>query len=176
MLKILNKRERIILYTTIGVIFFSIGFNFLVAPILVKNENLNKEINITRAKLGKYMLLLSQKKYIQEKYSKFSEPLRASSLKEETPVNILSELENLAQTSNIRIIDIRPQTQRSAALYSEVIIDLRAEGTMEGFLKFIYNLENSLSLLRIKRMQINAKINTSTLEGSFSISKPSVLE
>lgn len=172
MIKVLTKRERIILYVTIGMLVFAISFNFVIAPVLTKNDGLNKEINLARAKLKKYFWLLSQKDYIQAKFSKFSTTFRISGEKQDTLVSALSELENLAKNANIRIIDVRPQTSRGLDLYKEVLIDLRAEGTMEGYLNFIYNLENSLSLLKIKRFQLTAKPNTPTLEGSFSISLP----
>lgn len=171
MQKIITKREKIILYTTIGVIIFSIGFNFLVAPLLTKNDNLNKEININRAKLTKYLRLLSQKDSIQSKYSKLSADFKVSTRQEGALVTTLSELENIAKNANIRIIDIRPQAPKSSDLYKEVIIELRTEGTMESYLDFIYTMENSLLLLRIKKIQLNAKSNTPTLEGIFSISQ-----
>jgi type II secretory pathway component PulM len=61
MQKILNKREKIVLYTTVGIIIFSIAFNLFIEPTLSRNETLNKEINIARLKLNKYLKLLSQK-------------------------------------------------------------------------------------------------------------------
>lgn len=176
MQRILTKRERLAFFITIGVIIFAVVFNFLLAPILTKNENLNKEINFLRTKLKKYQWLLAQKDYIQDQFSKFSKTYKVS--EEQDPlVNALSELENLAKEANIRIIDLRPQaTARNVSGYKEISIDLRTEGAMENYLKFIYHLENSLSLLKINKMQLSAKANTAVLEGSFSISQLSGLE
>lgn len=176
MQKILAKREKIILCITIGVVIFSIVFNFLIAPVIKKAETLNKEINIIRIKLKKYMRLLAHKDYIQEKYNKFTSGLNLSSASKDTTVSSLSVLEALAKDANIRIIDLRPQTIKNLDLYKEIIIDLRAEGTIEGYLKFIYNIDNSLSLLRIKKFQLNAKPNTQALESNFSISQLSLTE
>lgn len=172
MQKILTKREKLILYVTIGVIIFGIGFNFLLAPVLNKCSALNREINLTRIKLKKYRLLLSQKGNIQKKYNRFASKANLAGTNKDALVNILSELEILAKEANIRIIDIRPQsTSESSSLHKEVSIELRAEGAIDGYLKFIYNIENSLSLLRIKKFQLSAKPNAQTLEGNFSISQ-----
>lgn len=171
MLRILTKREKITLYVTIGVIIFAISFNSVIAPILTKNDNLNKEIGLVREKLKKYLWLLSQKDYIQGKFSKFSSTFKISNEQAESSFSALSELETLAKNANIKIIDIRPQTSGSLQPYREINIDLRTEGMIEGYLEFIYNLENSLSLLRIKKFQLTAKPNSQTLEGSFSISQ-----
>ena len=176
MLRMLTKRERAISYVTVGIFIFSIAFNLLIAPILTKNENLNKEINITRIKLKKNMQLLNEREYLRKKYNELSTHLKISDVDAEISANPLSELENLAKASNIRIIDIRPTTSKTPGLYKETVIDLRTEGTMEDYLKFIYNIENAFSILRIKRLQLNAKPNTSTLEGDFSISQISTLE
>lgn len=163
MIKILTRREKIILSLTIGVILFAISFNTLINPVLTRNDTLNKEIELTRTKLSKYLRLLSQKDNIQHTLIPGQPADRL--------VNALSELENLAKQANIRIIDLRPQTPKTLALYKEVPIDLRTEGTLEGYLNFIYDLQNSLFLLKIKRFQLNAKPNSQTLEGIFSISQ-----
>lgn len=172
MTRILAKREKTILYATIGILVFSLLFNFLIAPVMTKNDALNKEINIARVKLKKYLRLLAQKDSIQEKYKQFSSALKLPG-QEDAAVSALSELESLANNANIRIIDLRPESaSRSAGSYREILIDLRAEGNMEGYLKFLYNLENSFSLLHIRAFRLSAKPNSAILEGSFSVSQP----
>lgn len=180
MQRILSNREKKTLYITIGVIIFAASFNLLSETVIKRNDALNKEINITQVKLKKYSWLLAHKEPIQNKYGKFTsgaglfEEGKGKEKRKDTLVELLTELETIAKDSNIRIIDLRPQAQREIDLYSEAVIDLRTEGAMEGYLKFIYNIENSLSLLRIKRFQLNAKPNTQDLEGSFSILRSSI--
>ena len=169
MQRVLTRREKIIFYLTIGVAIFGIVFRFFLGPVLTRNDSLNKEINYSRAKLKKYLWLISQKEYLQDKYKKFYQSEKISS---DITVTALSELERLCKNSGVRIIDIRPEgISRGKDLYQEISIDLRTEGAMDSYLKFIYNLENSLSLLRIKKLKISAKPNTQFLEGSFSISQ-----
>ena len=176
MQKILSKRERIILYTVLGLIGLSIVFNFLIEPLFKKAELLNRQTDIVRTKLKKYMWLLSQKDNIQDKYKKFASRLNLPSERKDTSVTTLSVLENLAKEAEIHIVDIRPQTTSNLDLYKETVVDLRTEGTMEGYISFLYNIENSLSLLRIKKFQLNAKPKSSLLEGIFSISQLSLTE
>ena len=170
MQKILTRREKIILYLTTGVFFSALIFKFVLIKIINRNEILNKEIGISQLKLNKYRWLLQQKDQIQNKYGKLSSPLKESG-QQDSLVGALADLESLAQNANIRIIDIRPQTPKNLDLYQELVIELRAEGTIEGFLNFVYNLEAPLSLLKIKRFRLAAKPNSSILEGSFSISR-----
>ena len=176
MIKILNKREKIVLWLTLGVIIFSLIFNFLIAQVLNKNDNLNKEIKRTQAKLKRSLRLLSQKDYIRSKYSKFLPLDNVSGEPQDTAVSVLSELERLAKSANIRIIEIRPETAKKLGLYKEIFVDLRAEGAMEGYLKFIYDIEHSPLLLKIKKFQVAAKPNTPVLESNLSLSQLLVLE
>ena len=177
MKKILSKRERLILYSTIGLILFSIIFNFLIAPALKRNDDLNKEIALTRLKLKKYMRLMSEKEAINARYAQFS--LHAANLtdqKRDTALSALSELENFAHDAGIRILDIRPQALKTLGAYKENNVELKTEGSMEGLLKFMYDIEHSLSLLEITRLRLALKPGSSLLEAVFSISSLSPLE
>lgn len=169
MQKIMTKRERSIAYATGGVIFFGVLFNFLIGPMLEKNNSLNREIKISRAKLIKYLELLKRKDALRDKFGK----ALSGGAQEEgaASVDALAELEQLAKSAGVRIIDMRPENAEGSASYKEAIIDLRTEGAMSAYFKFIYDIENSLSLLRIKRMQLNTRPNNPALEGSFSISQ-----
>ncbi|MDD5652814.1 MAG: GspMb/PilO family protein [Candidatus Omnitrophica bacterium] len=169
MQRIISKREKLIFYLTVAIIIFSLIFNFLLAPVFKKNELLNRQITTTRAKLKKYLWLLNQKEAIQN--NKYTSGAKLSLSEKDTLVDTLAELENLAKDANIRIVDIRPQTPRSLDLYKEIIIDVRAEGSLDGYIKFIYSLENSLSLLEVKKLDLNTKPNSQLLEGAFTISQ-----
>ncbi|MBI4706491.1 MAG: type 4a pilus biogenesis protein PilO [Candidatus Omnitrophica bacterium] len=171
MQKILSKREETILFSTIGMIVFFVFFNFVISPAIDKYEALNKEITITKVKFRKCLSLLNRKSYIESHYRKFSAQAALPSEKGDSLVDVLSELEGFAKEANMRIADMRPQGQRNVDLYKEYMIDIKLEGNIEGFLKFIFNVENSLSLLRIKKFQLSAKQQSGLLEGTFSISK-----
>lgn len=172
MQKILTKRERLILVLTILVIITGIGFNFLITPLLNRYNSQNREINLAVLKLKKYRTLISQKNSILEKYNKYSTGDGVINAGKDPIVKVLQDLEKLASEANIRIVDIRPQTATgSFNLYKEVIVEVRTEGAMDGYLRFIYDIEHSISLLRIKKFQLSAKPSTSAIEGFFSISQ-----
>ncbi|MFH1440907.1 MAG: type 4a pilus biogenesis protein PilO [Candidatus Omnitrophota bacterium] len=176
MAKILTKREKLSLFIALGVIVSAIAFNFIIMPVFDKFESLTKETMITRIKLIKYLQLLNQKDEIEKKYKQFSSAISLSGQEHDPFVAVLSELENLAKSSNIHILDVRPQSQRKTTKYKEIMVDLRTEGQMKDYMKFIYDIENSISLLRIRKIQLNAKSNTPALEGNISISQLSVSE
>lgn len=168
MLKILSGREKIIFFAALFTVITGLIFNFLALPIIKKSGLLDRQILLAQEKLSKYSLLLKEKDYIQDKYQKLSSGRIVAQDAQDPLVSALSEIEGIAKQANIRIIDIRPSEARKQRLAS---IDFRAEATLEAYIEFIYNIESSLSLLRIEKFQLNAKPNTPALEGSFSISK-----
>ncbi len=176
MAKVLTRREKGIFFTTVAVVVFSLIFHFLIAPVINDNDILNKEISVAQSKLSKYLRLLSQKDNIEKAYNQFSSALNIKDAQDDKQVEILTELERLAKEANIRIIDIRPSLNvfSGSSAYKETLVDFRAEGNMTGFTKFIYEVENSLSLLQIKKLQLTTRSNLQGLEGSFSISQLSL--
>ncbi|MDD5729681.1 MAG: type 4a pilus biogenesis protein PilO [Candidatus Omnitrophica bacterium] len=172
MIKLLSSREKNLFYLTAGVIILVLLLNLLILPIARKNSALNKEISLARTKLKTYSRLLSQKQNIENKFRLLSPGANTAELqKEDNAVNTLSELENLAKNAGIRIIDLRPEAAGAESAYKEMLIELKTEGSLEDYLKFIYTVENSLSLFKIKRLQLNSLANSPMLEGDFSISK-----
>jgi hypothetical protein len=168
---LLKKREKIILYLTAAFGLFALMLNFVILPALNKNAELDKGINYSRIKLAKYRLLAAQKTSLMSKYNKFNSSANLNEATADPLVSALSELEAVANQSNIRIIDIRPQASKNIDIYKEVLIELRTEGNIDGYVKFIYNIENSFALLRITRFRLTAMPNSTGLDGDFSVSK-----
>lgn len=173
-LKFLTKREKIIFYFTSGIIVIALFFNFIFEPIIKNFWSLNQEISSCSMKLERYLRLLSEKERIKSSYSKISALVKIEGSQEEIIAGVLTELESLTRHAGLRIADVRPQAAKEIGPYREFLIELRQEGTMEDFLRFIYDLENSPHLLRIKRLQLNSKATSQLLEGTFLISKVSL--
>lgn len=168
--KLFTRRENIIFNIALGVAVFSVFFVFLVVPALRKAEILNKEISLTRMKLIKYTRLLGRSGDIRNKYA----PEQGLVIEGKgRQLSILSVIEKLAKESNIRIIDMRPQNQKEIPpnIDFEITVDIRTEGQIEGYARFLYEIENSLFLLRVKKLQLGIKPDSQTLEGSFAIAQ-----
>lgn len=157
----------------LAIFILGVAYNFI-EPLLTKYRNLNLEIRLTETKLKKYLLLLSSKEYLQEKYKELNVSGEGLKAEGQTLVDLLSEIESLAKSSDIRIVDRRPQSKKGKE--QEKQVDLRTEGTMQDYLKFVYSIEKSLYLLNIKRFQLNTKPNTDLLDGSFSITQANPIE
>jgi hypothetical protein len=147
----------------------SLILNFIAYPLWQRNRALNSEITKTRLKLIKFLEVLNKKEGGQNFSPESSSDLRALEQKQDTLVAVLAELELLSQKANIKILDIRPQTLTKTHQAKETSFDLRLEGDIEGYIKFIYGIENSVFLLRIKKIQLRAKADSALIDGAFTI-------
>ena len=166
-----------ILIATGAIILSSVVFSVFLDPFFSKNEELDRQIKVTRLKLEKYLNLLDRKEELGKKYEKYASFSGQAAEVQDALVSALAELEGLTKESGIHIIDIRPEAapKKTGAL-KEVIIELKSEGALEGLLRFVYGLENSPSLLRIKKLQVDAKSGSTDLEARFTISQTNLSE
>jgi len=168
MFKFLSKREKVILSVTGVVILFAVLYNFLISAIIEKYSLLDNQVKIEKARLIKYKQILMRKPAIESKYAALYSNHEVKPLGDPC-VTLLSELERLAVNAGVRIIDIRPQADSALGNNKGMSVDLRLDGTMEGFIKFLYDTEKSFNLLTVKRFQLSARSSTSNLEASISI-------
>jgi hypothetical protein len=172
----ITKREKSIFTITAAVVLASLAFSFIIAPLLRRAQALNQEIRVARFKLKRSLSLLSREAEIKGRYDQFAQRHHVSAEGPEAQISSLTVLEDLAREAGIRIIDMRPQSARALESYQQTLIDLRTEGALEGYFRFLYSIENSLTLLEIKRFQLNARSNSQLLEGSFTISQLSLTD
>jgi len=167
-IKLKSRREKIIFSITVGVIACAVVFNYLIIPVFERDSRLTKEISLAEAKLQRFRWLLSQKDSLNEKYNGAGSKLGAG--EDNSVMAALSELEVLAKSSGIRIVEIRPEASSFTRGQSrESLIELRAEGQIQGYIRFMYEIESSLSLFSIKKLQIVSRGSAGNLEARFTI-------
>jgi len=170
MKKLLTKRERFFVYIIASAIIFAFSYNMVIEPLMNKSKDLNREISSKEIKLKKYRGLLGQGDQLHKIYKKYLLPEDNPADMQDTFLGTLKELEKLAGASGVVILDIRPDKRRKGkGELSESKIELKTEGTLKDYLKFVYNMENTPSLLKINKLQLISKTNSELLEGRFTI-------
>jgi len=163
----LSDREKVILIFTCGLFVLVVIINLFLVPVLRRNDAMNRELALVRHRLAKNAALLERKDSLTVNYRKFFAGYDSPA---DTPVQVLSMIEKMALDSGSRIIDIRPQGAKSAKSGRETQIDLRIETDMQACLKFLYAMERSSAVLKVRRMQLSAKPG-SALEASMTIAQ-----
>ncbi len=147
----------------------------ILAPVSERVKEINRQIKVNEAQLAMGMRNVKQKLSTSEEYKKYAAYLISSGSDEEKTTSILSEIENLAKKSGVSLADMKPQPPKKVDFYKVYTIEVRAEGSMEALVNFLYQLNLSPQLLRAEKLRLNLKDKDSAVvAASVQITKTAV--
>lgn len=152
-----SSREKLLFYSGMLVIVGIIAYIVIIEPIWTEWQDLNKTIFTKQAQLLKNLKILSQKEQIARLYDKYAENIKMKGSVEEETAVILREIENIARSSKTYITDIKPHKVKDMEFYKEYYIELEADGNITNLAKFIYGLQSSEQILKVRHLRLNAK-------------------
>ncbi len=153
----LSKRERYILYITLVVVISVLFDKVVLSPIMERLNKLNREIFIQEKKLEKSIRILTQEELITSEYKKYTQFLRQSHSDEEEIAQLLSEIEKLAGKTSIFLADIKPGKVEKVGRYKKYTVKIEIESEIGHLANFIYQLEESPRLLRVRDFYLTPK-------------------
>jgi len=153
----LSKREKVIFYITVFVVFSLVVARFLLNPAVSRMEALDKETAKQEENIKKSLLLLSREEEIIAEYDRYSLYFEKPETKSTEPISFLKNIENLAQNSSVELMDIKPSSLQEETSTKEYFVNLNCEAPMDRIFDFLYSIENSEQLLRVERMLIAPK-------------------
>jgi hypothetical protein len=160
----LSKKEKIIFYFTVFIISLLLLDRAIIFPVFSKIKSLNKEIQDEQADIKKNLRILAQKDRILTESSKYSSFLGDSQVSDDEQVTlVLKELESLASKSSVYLVDMKPGGIRESGSSKKILINLNCEAQMEQLVDFMYNMENSNSLISIEKYQLTPKTKESSV-------------
>jgi len=152
-----SKRERIILIATLVVIIASVFSAFVLEPLVRNFKDVNRQIASKRLKLIKSERLMKLKDRVHERFEALSPKLTAEGSQEEEMAKLLSEIETLARKSNTRISGIKPAAIKKFSAYKKLTVEIDSETTVDSLIKLLYELQQSPQVLKVERLQMDAK-------------------
>lgn len=171
-LSTLSKRERAILYITVGIICAVGLYSFAIEPGAKKWMEINGQILAKRVRFQKDLKLIAQRDEIQAHYARFASAIRKKGSDEEELASLLSEIETLARESAVHITGIKPRAVREMDFYTRYVVEVEAEALIDQLTDFLYNLSKSSQLLKVERLELNAKSGeTKVLKSSLLATK-----
>ncbi|MCX5716135.1 MAG: type 4a pilus biogenesis protein PilO [Candidatus Omnitrophica bacterium] len=169
-----TQRER---FLFIGIVCIAVIFAvyLLVLDPLYRNwSELRLESETAKRKLLKNLKLLADKNELEKGYDKYKDYLQREADKEQDVASALKEIEDTAQRAGAKITSIKPKGEKLLKGYKTYNIELIAEGKIDQFLKFMYELEGSKKLFKIERLILSLKSSQSDLlKGTLLIIKVS---
>jgi hypothetical protein len=160
----LSKKDKVIFYVAVGVVSLLILDRAIISPVFSKIRSLNQEIQDRQVNIKKNLRILAQKDRIVTQGAKYSSFLGASNVSDDEQVTlVLKELESLANKSSVYLVDMKPGGIKESGSSKRILINLNCEAQMEQLVDFMYNMENSNSLISIEKYQLTPKSKESSV-------------
>lgn len=172
----LSKKEKALLYAAVFVGLVVLLDRAIIYPVYAKIRSLHTQIKEKEFTIVKEMRILAMKDKIAGEAKKYSSYAGVALSEEEEITTLLKEIESLANKSSLYVVDMKPAGAKEEKDKSKkFLVSLSCEGQMEQIMDFMYNVENSKSLLSIERYQISPKSRESSVAtSSMTISKISL--
>ena len=159
----LNKREKVIFYATITFVSLAFLDRLLITPIYSKIKSLNDEIEVRKSVIKQNLHILAQKDRIKSEMDKYALFLISAKSEEEETTSLLQEIEGIANEAGVYLVDMKPGGLKDMGSSKKYLINLNCEAQMEQLTDFMYNIENSSTLLTIEKYQISPKSKDSSV-------------
>ncbi len=168
----LSKREKYVFYILIAVLIAVFFDRVILRQVMDRLSKLNSEILIQEKKLQKSLYILSQENSITKEHEKYTKHVQQTRSDEEERAGLLSEIEKLARKSSVFLADIKPSLTEKTEPYKKYTVELKIESEIGYIIDFIYQLEKSPRLFRVKDFHLTPKEKKSaTLKGRMTITE-----
>ena len=157
----LAKRERLVLYFTLALFSIMLLERIVFKPLAGRLALLDREIEIQKMKLLKAKATAGGKEQILKDYNDLSPYLKLKGSDEEVMSEFLKEIEKLARESSVSLSEIKPRSTETKENFKEYAVEVRTEATMPQISDFLYRLDNSVLLLRVQKLSLKARDDTS---------------
>ncbi len=172
----LSKKDRIGLTAAAIIVTLVFVDRLIISPIGDKFRRVNSEIKLSEKKLSLDLRNINNKDIIEKEYKRYKSYVKRSYASDEEDVaDILAQIEGMARTASVRLVDIKPTAPKQTELYREYAVEVEVEGDMEQVTTFLYNLNNSPQLLRVLKLRLGLKDKEASLvKASILVTKISI--
>ncbi|MDD5225731.1 MAG: type 4a pilus biogenesis protein PilO [Candidatus Omnitrophica bacterium] len=154
----LSKKEKMGLVGA-GIVIMAVVIDQLVIhPMGTRLQRMGQEIAFSEKKLSHDLRNIHNKDFIAGEYKKYRDFVKKGAASDEENVsNMLAEIEGLARTAGVTLVDIKPQAAKQVDFYKEYAAEVTIEGQMEEIVAFLYKLNSSPQLLRTVKLRLGVK-------------------
>ena len=169
------KREKLLVQITAAIVMVAVLYTFIIEPLISANNSIDREIMTGERRLSKNLRVLKNEDAIKSEYAKHEGLIQPAASDEEEIASMLGAIESLARVNKIDISNIRPDQVKVFEHYKEFAFELVAQAEIEMLVKFMYDLQNSGNLLRVRRLSLSpSPSKKNALRAVIEVIKPSI--
>ncbi len=153
----LSRRELFLVYFYFIIIaIIAVYFVFLKIS-YPRYTEVNQKIKGLENMLMKINAVMNSRNLVDKEYDVLRKKFASAGNEKAASTDILQDIKSKAGDSGLNVINIKPLSLKDDELYNEFDFKLETEGELSNFGNFLYNLDNSPYIFKIKYTQINAQ-------------------
>ncbi|UCD15540.1 MAG: type 4a pilus biogenesis protein PilO [Candidatus Omnitrophota bacterium] len=154
MKRALTKREKLIIYTTLGIFLVSLTFSGLLQG-YAKLSALNQDIANKTALLRRHFQLVKKGGDIRSLYESYRSILESEGSAQELDTHLFNEMKDFAATFNLTIERVKPLPVELKKEYAQVSLEVEIVGDFRSIFQLINELENSPSFIKVLSLRLS---------------------
>jgi Tfp pilus assembly protein PilO len=158
-----SQRERTVLFFAAAAVSLLLIDRVIVGPVVSKIESLTDQIDEKKVDVERDLRILSYRDRIISERARYDAFLTTIRPEQEEITALLKEVEGLASESGIYLVDMKPRKIEDLGPSKKFVISLTCEAQMTQVIDFMYNIENSETLLTIEQYDISPKAKGSSI-------------
>jgi len=151
----LSKRELYVFYISIIIVTAVFFDKIVINPLMDRIKRLNKEIFLQEKRLQKSLYLLSQEEFIISEHKEYTQHVKQTSSDGEEKSRLLAEIEKTARKSFVFLKDVKLDLAEGEGPYKKYTVEIETESKITYLIDFVYQLENSSQLLRVRNFSLS---------------------
>lgn len=153
----LASRERRIFQGAVGCVLILFLDMALITPLWDSYVAMDERIAAAERTLLRNLVNLNRREVVEAEYEKYRAYERPAGRDEEENAGLLSEVEQLARSHQVVLVDMKPREGKSGQFHKEYVAELDAEAEMANLIKFIHQMEGSAQLIKVTNAKLVAK-------------------
>ena len=153
----LSARERAIFYGVVAVVAAVAGERFIYQPTVARLHELDEEILATEGQVRRNLREIATRETVRAAYEQYATHAASAGSDEEEMARLLGEIEGLAGTSGVSLLDVRSRPASVTELGKHYPVEIEAETGMAALMGFLHGLQSSKNLLRVKQLRVTPK-------------------
>ena len=153
----LSKRERLIFYGALLVVFIGALDRLFYRPMANLFDELEQEIVLQENQLRKNMRYLAAREVIHKRYSAYAAYSVTNGADEEEVASLLNEVEGQARKAGLSLLNIKPKPATTTEASKQYPVEVEVETQMKELINFIYGLQSSKYILRVQKLRMVPK-------------------
>jgi Tfp pilus assembly protein PilO len=149
----LNKRERVLLRATLGVLF--IGANWLlVGPLYGRWADTRRDLLARRRELDAMKATIALAPQWQEEYDRLRGSFAQSTARFNHTSEVLKKVEEVGQQAGVAFTARRPLPEGNTGAVRELPVSCSVEASTEALVRFLYNIQSASGFMSVEQLQV----------------------